>query len=104
MADERSLFFNGNWWRQFLGNNQAVRYLEELWRRAGGAQPPDLSLDQVVNQITSIDQSVTGMGASLHQVRQMVTQIVSEHAAEKHKWAAAMKKLEHRINQLEDAQ
>lgn len=127
---ERNLFFNRIWWSSFLGNEQSVAYLEELWRRAGGGGVPDQNLDQVVNEVTNIDQSVTegGGGTSLHQARQLAEQMaveavddthmasglkklssaisnaIDELTAERFVMAMNMKKLEHRISQLEDAQ
>lgn len=102
---DRNLFFNGIWWRQFLGNEQAVRFLEELWRRSGGGPVPDLNIDQVIEEITQIDQSTTGQGASLHQARQLATQLVAEATeTENQALRAQLKKLEHRISQLENDQ
>lgn len=125
---DRNLFFNGIWWRQFLGNEQAVRFLEELWRRAGGGPVPDLDIDQVIEEITQIDQSTTGQGASLHQARQIAAQMVAEARddaalsaavsrlsqsltqladeiwAERGDLLSEIKKLKHRINQLENDQ
>lgn len=102
---DRNLFFNGNWWRGFLKNEQAVRFLEELWRRAGGGPVPDQDLDQVIEEITQIDQSTTGQGASLHQARQLASQLVAEAMEiENQALRAQLKKLEHRISQLEDTQ
>lgn len=127
---ERNLFFNRIWWSKFLGNEQSVAYLEELWRRAGGGGVPDQNLDQVVNEVTNIDQSVTegGGGVSLHQARRIAEQMAVDYSgdgsaaanlkrlssaiaqasdeisAEKEIVAAQLKRLEHRITQLENHQ
>ncbi|MFD1216415.1 hypothetical protein [Microbulbifer celer] len=125
---DRNLFFNGIWWRQHLKNEQAVRFLEELWRRAGGGPVPDQNLNQVVNEITQIDQSTTEQGASLHQARRIAEQMAAEiesdsvtaanikrlsgaleHLSDELNTERAailseLKKLKHRISQLEDTQ
>lgn len=102
---DRNLFFNGIWWSQHLKNEQSVRFLEELWRRAGGGPVPDQDLDQIIEEITQIDQSTTGQGASLHQARSLAQQMVYEAMeSERQSLRAELKKLEHRINQLESEQ
>ena len=57
MAGE--LFFNGRMWRQLLKDEQAVRFLELLYNRAGGAQAPDLNLNEVNNIVNNISEGMS---------------------------------------------
>lgn len=76
---ERSAFFNGRQWRRLLnGDEQAVRFLEELWQRSGGGQVPDINLDQVVNLITQVDESVRVQGLDVSALRRAVSNLASE--------------------------
>lgn len=76
---ERSAFFNGRQWRRLLnGDEQAVRFLEELWQRSGGGKVPDINLDQVVNLITQVDESVRVQGLDVSALRRAVSNLASE--------------------------
>ena len=71
------IFFNGRQWRDFGLNEQQVKFLELLFNRAGGSQEVTLNLSQLGDSITNIE-------GSLRQ------------------YDSVIKKLEHRINQLEN--
>lgn len=99
---ERSAYFNGRLWRQLLGNNeQAVRFLEELWLRTGAGQPPDINLDQVVNEITQIDNSVRSLGVSLNSVRRVASDAAAEASKQNLGAMAQMHDIQRRLSQLE---
>lgn len=91
---ERSAFFNGRQWRRLLnGDEQAVRFLEELWQRSGGGRVPDINLDQVVNLITQVDESVRVQGLDVSALRRAVSNL----AGESQRTNAHIKALERKI-------
>lgn len=51
------LHFNSYFWRNFLKNEEAVKFLEFIYRRAGGAAAPDLNLTEISNIVEDIDTS-----------------------------------------------
>ncbi|MDP5211368.1 hypothetical protein, partial [Microbulbifer sp. 2205BS26-8] len=102
---EQALYFNGSFWRALLKNEQATRFLEELWRRSGGAPAVDINLNQVVEEVTQIDNSTTVHGVSPHQVRVVAIQLVNESQGDDAEaLRSQIKKLERRITELEDQQ
>ena len=72
------LYFNRRFWlQQFDGDEQAVKFLELLFNRAGGSQAPDNNLTQLGDTITNISSTIS--------------QIISEND-----------KLRHRVQELEN--
>ncbi|WP_299942119.1 hypothetical protein [uncultured Microbulbifer sp.] len=102
---EKALFFNGAFWRKFLKNEQAVRFLEGLWSRSGGAPSPDINLTQVVEEVTQVDRSTNVHGVSSHQVRATASAAVDDSEGEDAgALRAQIKWLDRRLTQLEDQQ
>lgn len=78
MAGE--LYFNrGFWLRKFDNDEQAVKFLELLFNRAGGAQAPDVNLIQLGDMVTNLE-------------------------GEMDIYRSRIRKLERRINELENGQ
>lgn len=93
------IYFNGRAWSKIVGE-QEKKFLEALWNRAGGAQEPAQNLGEVVTTITSLEQSSS---AAMYEV-QALKRIVAAQATNEASLLSVIKKLEHRISQLEDAQ
>lgn len=71
------LHFNGRYWRQKLGDEQAVRFLELLYNRAGGAQAPDITLVEASDLITNINEEMNSIKSLNDRVRHRLQEIES---------------------------
>ena len=98
------LFFNARSWRAIGLGEQEIKFLEELFIRAGGAPSVTQNLNQVVESVTVIE-SNTSQGASISSMsrRDLITAL--NLAQESNRvLEGQLKRLDHRINQLEDNQ
>ena len=69
------LYFNGSYWRSVLKDEQAVKFLELLYNRAGGAQAPDLNLSQVIEMITNVGSEMTQIKAENDKLRHQIKEL-----------------------------
>lgn len=72
------LFFNARYWRALLKDEQAVRFLELLYNRAGGAQAPDLNLSEVNNIVNNISEGMSRSGVESDRLRHRLQEIESQ--------------------------
>lgn len=91
-------FFNGRSWRKYVGE-QELKFLEALWTRAGGASTPAQDLGELVTTVTAIEQSYNQANAEMNRLRLIISSSQDKEAG----MAGVIKKLEHRISQLEDS-
>ncbi|HEY9814930.1 MAG TPA: hypothetical protein V6D20_03880 [Candidatus Obscuribacterales bacterium] len=92
-------FFNGRQWRKLVGE-QEVKFLESLYQRTGGAPEPTQNLTEVSNSVTNLEQTTNSVMYEVQVLRRL-------YAAENDNTSRLLgiiKKLEHRISQLEDSQ
>ena len=98
------LFFNARSWRQLGLGEQEIKFLEELWRRAGGAPPPNQNLGQVTETVSVLETSVSQQSNLNNLSRRDLVSALSLAQEKNQGLEARLKRLDLRINQLEDAQ
>lgn len=99
----KELFFNARAWRQVVGE-QEVKFLEELWTRAGGAPPPTQDLGQVTETVTVIESSASQQTTINNITRRDLLTALNLAQETQQALNSEIKRLSHRINQLEDSQ
>lgn len=118
---EQTLFFNGRVWRRLLdGDEQAVRLLEELYRRSGGAEPPSSTLTEVVTEVSTVTETTSRTAQGLDVLRRqlqiqrdtiqqqnlgfdLLRRRLQSRDSENQLLLSEIKKLQNRVQQLENA-
>lgn len=98
------LFFNARAWREIGLGEQEIKFLEELFLRAGGSPSVAQNLGQVTETVTVLE-STASQQSNINNItrRELITALSLAQEAQR-TLAAEMKRLSHRINQLEDSQ
>ena len=73
------IYFNGREWRTFGCSEQQVKFLELLYNRAGGAQTVELSLQEVNNFITNVSSEQTSLRTVIRRLEHRINQLENEH-------------------------
>ena len=99
------LYFNERRWLKLLdGDLQAVRFLSELYRRAGGGEAPTYTLEETTEQITNVDNSSTELTTGVDRQRRQLEDLLRQLEDDNRQQRAQLKKLESRLNDLENHQ
>lgn len=106
-----ALFYNESEWVRIAGR-QGARLIEELVNRTGGSSDPEMTLGEIVTQVTTINQTVEAMGTLFNQAQQSTTQSIQvinnlqQTITENNQLIASLQsqlsQYEQRINELEN--
>lgn len=106
-----AFYYNETQWAKAVGK-QGARLIQGLLNRTGGAEDPEMTLSQVVDQITTVNQVVDNMSFQLSAARQSTDQSIQiiknlQQTIERNNELIAalnaqLNQYEHRINQLEN--
>ena len=98
------LFFNARSWRAIGLGEQEIKFLEELFIRAGGAPSVTQNLGQVTETVSVLETSVSQQSNLNNLSRRDLISALSLAQEKNQGLEARLKRLDLRINQLEDAQ
>lgn len=98
------LFFNARAWRDIGLGEQEIKFLEELFLRAGGAPSVTQNLSQVVETTTVIESNSTQQSNINNMTRRDLITALNLAQEQSQGLEARLQRINLRINQLEDAQ
>lgn len=98
------LFFNARSWRALGLGEQEIKFLEELWSRVGGAPVPSQTLNQVTETVTILEGDAVRQTSINNLSRRDLITALSLAQERNAALESQLQRLNHRLNQLEDAQ